>query len=563
MGRPSQLKKPQPKAPKQKKAKPVAPSPQPKPVVSVDPISYKTAEPLKIDSTETLSRALVTKRRLLEAAICEASFYEYVKRAWLVLETVPFRDGKHIRAICGLLQQISEGKLSDTVLNMPPRHMKSLLVSVFWPTWEWIKNPQEKFLCVSYDKALAEELGVKARKVILSEWYQTNWGHLYSLSSDQNAKHSYTNDKNGARISIQMGGNITGKGGSRLILDDPNDPTAGPAETAETLTFFKDKLQSRLNDPKNPCLVVQQRTAEDDITGFILANQSPEHPITHICLPAEFEADSPSPFDWRKTEGEPLWPELYPTEALRKLQRFMSDSTIAGQYQQRPQSKQGGSFDVSKLTIVDAEPEHCIYLRAWDFAGTDPTEAKSGEPDWTVGTLIAIAPDLKIYIVDVVRDQIRADDVEGLVKLTAEMDSTGIPIGIPQDPAQAGKFQALYYANQLIGYDVRIMSQSGAKTVRAGPLASQMRLGNVALVRGEWNGPWVREVHLFPKGKWDDQVDSAAQAFNETMARGGGQKTPSITIKITQLPRRLMSTGRIIDAPDKRPNPLQLPRRRS
>ncbi len=538
------------------------------------PIFYNQKAGSVLESTETHTREgttgdsrpqdpaqlLAVKRRLILKALAEASFYEYVKQAWTVLETVPFKDGKHIRVICNLLQQVSEGKLGDTVLNMPPRHMKSLLVSVFWPTWEWIHMPQEKFLCVSYDKALAEELGTKARKVIQSEWYQLNWGHVYQLSTDQNAKHSYTNDKNGARISIQMGGNITGKGGSRLILDDPNDPSAKPAERAETLAFFSEKLQSRLNDPSNPSLIVQQRTAEDDITGFILENKREEHPFTHVCLPAEYESDNPSPFDWRTEEGQPLWPELYPTEALRKLQRFMDPTTVAGQYQQRPQSKTGGSFDITKLETVDSIPAGSAYLRAWDFAGTD------GAGDWTVGVLLAIAPDGIVYFCDIVRGQWRSDDVENMVKLTHQMDGPSVPVCIPQDPGQAGLSQVRHYQLTVLPEaDLRIRKPTGAKEVRWSPLAAQMRAGFVKMLKGEWNKELTKELHLCPKGKWDDQADAGADAYNEIVESGGGAVSCLTSRSILQLPRRVMQAGRIIEAPEKsNKGPLYLlPRRKS
>jgi predicted phage terminase large subunit-like protein len=559
MGRPAQLKGVGSSVPRKQKTKDKTPSKPVKPVETTDPNFYKRGESVDPRTADDPSRALVLKRKLIMRALAEKSFHEYVKQAWHTIETVAFKDGRHIRVMCDILQQISEGRLGDAVINLPPRHMKSLLVSVFWPTWEWVSRPQEKFLCVSYDKALAEELGTKARKVIQSEWYQENWGHVYQLSQDQNAKHSYTNDKNGSRISIQMGGNITGKGGSRLILDDPNDPTAKPSEQVEALRFFSDKLQSRLNDPSNPSIIVQQRTAENDITGFILANKRPEHPFTHLSFPAEFEIEQANPFDWRQIEGEVLWPEQYPTEMLRKLQRFMDPTTIAGQYQQRPQSKTGGSFDISKMEIVDTIEDGCVFCRAWDFASTE----EGG--DWTVGALLALGPSGTVYIVDIMRGQWRSDEVESVVKLIADQDGVSCPVSIPQDPGQAGAAQVLYYITKVLPqFDVRVRRPTGAKTVRAQPLASQCRAGNVKLVRGAWNKDYTHEAHLFPKSEFDDQVDASSDAYNEITANGGGF-VPTMTKKdILKLPRRVLTHGLIIESPEPTNRGLigMLPRRR-
>lgn len=85
-----------------------------------------------------------------------ASLYDFVQQAWHVVEPgVPFVPSWHIETICEHLEAVSGGDIRKLLINIPPRHSKSLIASVMWPMWEWITSPSEKFLCASYSGALS------------------------------------------------------------------------------------------------------------------------------------------------------------------------------------------------------------------------------------------------------------------------------------------------------------------------------------------------------------------------------------------------------------------------
>ena len=109
------------------------------------------------------------------------------------------------------------------------------------------------------------------------------------------------------------------------------------------------------------------------------------------------------------------------------------------------------------------------------------------------------------------------------MKSTAVLDGRNVIIDFPQDPGQAGKSQAQDLTAMLAGYNVRSSPESGAKDVRAEPLAAQQEGGNVYLVKGAWNGIFIEEAALFPNGDYLDQVDAASRAFARLMVRQGGQ----------------------------------------
>jgi predicted phage terminase large subunit-like protein len=110
----------------------------------------------------------------------------------------------------------------------------------------------------------------------------------------------------------------------------------------------------------------------------------------------------------------------------------------------------------------------------------------------------------------------------------ARIDGTSSLIGLPQDPGQAGKVQLTYLAGQLAGYQISTSPETGAKLTRAGPVASQVEAGNVALVRANWNHAFIEELRDFPFGRKDDQVDALSRAFSMLITAGAPARKLSV-----------------------------------
>jgi hypothetical protein len=102
---------------------------------------------------------------------------EFVLPAWAVVEpATPFVPGWHLDAICEHLEAVTRGQIHRLLISMPPRHMKSLAVAVFWPCWEWITHPERRWLFCSYAAGLAIRDSVKCRRIVESPWYRRLWG---------------------------------------------------------------------------------------------------------------------------------------------------------------------------------------------------------------------------------------------------------------------------------------------------------------------------------------------------------------------------------------------------
>ena len=451
--------------------------------------------------------------RAIERELCSRSLADFAKRAWRVLEpSTPLKWGWALDAICAHLEAVTRGEITRLLMNVPPGTMKSLLTGVIWPAWEWgpADKPGNRFLSTAHKQDLAVRDAMKCRRLILSDWYQALWP--VKLTTDQNAKTKFENDKTGFREAMAFT-SMTGARGDRVILDDPlsaDDANSEAALRAAELTFTE-ALPTRVNNDRSAIVVIMQRLHERDTSGIILDRGLG---YTHLCLPMRFEPDrrcvTPYITDPRTVEDELLFPERFPESAVADLEKTMGSYASAGQLQQRPAPRGGGMFKREWFTVVDAEPVGCKWVRGWDLAATANDKAA-----YTAGVKIGRAPDGRFYIADSRRIQGSAADAERLIVNTASQDGQSVIGSIPQDPGQAGKAQSQYLIRQLAGYAYKASPESGDKETRALPLAAQAEAGNVLLIRGEWNRDFLAELETFPMGKFKDQVDAATRAFSE------------------------------------------------
>ena len=153
-------------------------------------------------------------------------------------------------------------------------------------------------------------------------------------------------------------------------------------------------------------------------------------------------------------------------------------------------------------------------VRAWDLAATPKDEKKARDPDWTAGVLVGKTRDGTHYVLDVRRTRGRPQEVEALVRQTAEEDGRGVHILMEQEPGSAGVTVIDHYLRHVLsGYNFRGVRSTGSKADRAQPVAAQAEGGTVKLLRGSWNRDLLDELEAFPFGTHDDMVDALTLAF--------------------------------------------------
>ena len=450
----------------------------------------------------------------IEREYCARSLANFVRRAWPVYDpSSPLIWGWHIDAICEHLEAVTSGEIIRLLINIPPGTMKSSLVNVLWPAWEWGPKllPHHRIISAAHEQSLAIRDNRAMRRVIQSDWYQSLWPT--NIAVDQNQKTYFENEATGFRQACAVS-SMTGKRGHRVLWDDPlSAEHANSATHIDTaIREFTETLPSRYVNPETSAnVIVMQRLHERDPSGYILEN---DLGYEHLCLPMEFEPDRRcvTGIGWqdpRTTDGELLFPQRFPQPVIDRDKKIMGVYAWAGQAQQRPAPRTGGFFAWEKLEIVGAAPKLKKIVRYWDKAGTDGGGAR------TAGVKMGLGSDGLWYVLDVVKGQWSAARREPVIRQTAETDGKDVEIWIEQEPGSGGKESAESTVRNLAGFVIRAERATGDKAVRAEPYAVQVEAGNIKIVQGEWNKEFIDEHKSFPNGKFKDQIDAASGGFNK------------------------------------------------
>ncbi len=439
------------------------------------------------------------------------------------MEPKAYIDGWHIRMICRHLEAVTHGHIRRLIINVPPRHMKSLAVSVFWPAWEWLSDPGVRWLTSSYAQNLSIRDSVKCRRLVQSPWYQKLIRTLHpswSLAGDMNNKTRWESNLSGVRLASSVEGALTGEGGDKIVVDDPHNIIEGESATQRqaVLEWWDYSMSTRLNDPRTGAyVVIMQRVHEDDLTGHLLST-SVRQRWNHLCLPARYEGKKDistvlNEQDPRTVLGEPLWPEQYGDEQLRDLEESLGSYGSAGQLQQRPAPREGGMFKVRRLIenrIDHVSPDQVMRsVRYWDKAGT------AGAGCYSAGVLVHELKDRTYLIADVVAGQWGALEREQRIQSTALLDGRKVRVWVEQEPGSGGKESAESTIRNLRGFVAKADRVTGSKESRAEPLAAQVEAGNVFVLDREWTKDLIDEMEMFPNGKFKDRVDACVGAFNQ------------------------------------------------
>lgn len=470
----------------------------------------------------------IVTRELVEGEKLARSLRRYVDRAWHVVEPAsPFIPNWHVDAICDHLEAVSAGQIRRLIINIPPRCMKSLNVAVFWPTWDWARHPERRWVFASYAQNLSFRDSVKCRRLIDSAWYQERWGHVYQLTGDQNEKRKFENDRTGHRIATSVGGTATGEGGDIIVADDPHkvDEVESELMLAEPVDWWDGTMSTRLNDPETGAfVVVMQRVHESDLVGHLLDRGG----FTHLCLPMEYEPAHPFlwPDDPRTQDGELLWPERVGASAVTELKEALGSYRAAGQLQQRPAPAEGGilkrawwrwygqpagddEHDRGDVPTLDG------VIQSWDTAWKDKQTS-----DYVVGQVWGWRG-AERFLLRQVRARMNEPEVKREIRsLAAWVAATFQDFDIHPilvEAANVGPDIVADLRRSLPGIQSR--PAQGDKTQRAHAVAPQLEAGQVWLPGYDersapgWAQDLVTECAAFPNAAYDDQVDAMTQAL--------------------------------------------------
>lgn len=472
---------------------------------------------------ERAKRLLNTPLEALNKILAEKSLAEFLKQMWTSIDPHPYVHGWHIDVICEHMMHVVNGDIKRILINIPPRHMKSIGISVGLPAWAWISKPALQFLYSSYASSLSIRDGIKCRRVIDSPLYQSRWGDRFALTSDQNTKIRFDNDKGGYRLSTSVDGMTTGEGGDIVVIDDPNNVKESESDTTRNATnqWFDEVMQTRLNNPQTGAIVViQQRTHAKDLSGHILSKYGKDY--YHLVLPAEYEKGTKCRafggwVDPRKEEGELLWPERFRQKEIDALKLALGAYAAAGQLQQRPAPRDGGLIPLDKFKRYTVAPARESILRLSLVLDTASKENELN--DYSVCEVWGETNN-GYYLLNVWRKKVAFPELLRAVKSLCELwcpnevviedKASGIAlIQCLRDPREGIKIP-------VIGVDPGAFS----KVVRMENEAVAIEAGLVYLPE---SAPWLLdfedECNQFPVGEHDDQVDPMSMYLKRVRER--------------------------------------------
>ena len=490
-------------------------------------------------ASELLYLAKLTDIEQIDRELSLRRYSHFIRCMWPLIDPKDYIHNWHIDAICDHLQATYTRDILRLMINVPPRHMKSIATAVGFPAWVWAQPTNfegkpgavEQFFYASYAHSLAVRDSRKCRNLIQSNRYQKWFGNAFNLSEDQNTKVKFENSHQGYRYSTSVDGPATGEGGDTIVIDDAHNvkEADSPVKREGVLDWWDETMPTRHNDSKTGVyIIIGQRVHDMDLCGKIKEEEEDGgDEYVHLNLPARLEKSEKCSTvyinmkgkeirweDPRTEEGELLCPERFPEDKLDKLEIKLGVYATAAQHQQRPTPREGGTFQPDNMEIVLRAPSPIIKLiRYWDKAGS----VKKGSA-FSAGFLLGEMESGCWIALDVVRGQWRAEKREAVIKETAEMDSQlghncSYTVGIEQEPGSGGLESAESTVRNLSGFHVVVDLPSGDKEVRAYPVASQINVGNIYLLKGIWNKVYLDELRTFPKAQLKDQVDATSGAY--------------------------------------------------
>lgn len=323
-----------------------------------------------------------------------------------------YQHNWHIDLIAEYLKACQNGQIKRLIINIPPRHLKSISVAVAFPAWLLGHNPSEQIMCASYSQELAFKHSLDCRLVMQSDWYKELFP-LTSIVEDQNTKRKFVTTQRGHRIATSVGGTATGEGANYLIVDDPLSAAQGQSEAYRNTAneWFDQTFSTRLNDKKNGCIIViMQRLHENDLSGHLLAKGGWEHLRLPMIAEEEEILKMGSVTEIRHV-GDYLHKNRIGKEELETIKRELGNYAFSGQYQQKPSPEGGGEFRKEWLEYYEnISPQtlnHYIFV--------DPANSKHKDSDYTAAVVIGAGKDGNIYIVDMIRDKLNVREREDMI----------------------------------------------------------------------------------------------------------------------------------------------------
>jgi len=425
-----------------------------------------------------------------------------------------YKVGRHHRILADKLMALEDGSKDRVCVNIPPRHGKSQLVSIFYPAWFLGRNPGKKVMMVSHTTDLAVDFGRKVRNLIATEAYNEIFPEV-ALAIDSKSAGRWNTNFGGEYFACGIGSALAGRGADLLLVDDPHseqDVINGNFSVFEkAYEWFTFGARTRLM-PGGRVAIVQTRWHMDDLTGRV-TNDMVKNEMADQYEIVEF----PALLDAEDADGKPimkpLWPEFFDLPALERTKASMPVFQWNSQYQQKPTAEEA--------SIVKREwwgrwphdqPPHVEYV----IMSLDAAAEKHNRADYTALTTWGVFFNEDenahhLILLDSIKKRLEFPELK---QLSMEEYTKWEPDAFIVEKKSAGT--AIYQEMRRMGLPVQEYTPhrgTGDKLARLNSVADIIASGMAWVPSTRWADELVEEIAGFPFMSNDDLVDSTVMAL--------------------------------------------------
>ncbi len=388
------------------------------------------------------------------------------------------------------------------IVNMPPRHGKSVFMSRWVPTWFLDLYPDRRVILCSYESDVAAGWGREVRNTIVS-----SEDVEVRIAQDSSAVNRWHTSAGGQMVTAGAGGPITGKGGNLLIIDDMIknwEQATSPTQLQKHVDWFKSTFYTR-KEPSATIIVLMTRWCENDLAGYLI-NEHPDD-WEAIVFPAIAEKNDPL----GRKPGEALCPSRFGSKDLNIIKNSLGTLMFSGLYQQNPINLEGEIFKNSWFQYYTSLPEKMEIIQSWDLAFKDNKSSS-----YVCGQVWG-KKNANYYLIDQVRKRISfTKSIQALINTVDKFPETE-KIYIEEKANGAAVIDVL--KDKIPG--IIAINPKGSKYARAVSVSPLFEAGNIFLPHESYK-PWIseytKELISFPNSANNDQVDATSQALEQMRA---------------------------------------------
>lgn len=409
-----------------------------------------------------------------------------------------WQNPPHIRYLAKVVREAVRATAARCVINLPPRHGKSLLLCRLLPVWYALHHPRANIVIATHTLSLAKEHGIAIREYLRHLESRLGTPLLdKSLQSSERIRLA----EGGYIYCVGVGGALIGRGADLAIVDDPYPNLAAAysrKERENVQRWFEGTLYTRLQGARN-CIVVQQRWHRHDLAGVLLSRG-----WQGCVLPAEARENDPL----GRAVGEPLWAERFPKPVLHEIRAQIGNTLYQAMYQQTPEADEGNLFKAHHFQWRWTHLPETATLR---FLSVDTATSEREHADYTA-ILVWAYDGTVAYLVDLLRLRVEYPALKGaLERLAAQYQPQYVLI----EDSNNGRALLQSLRRTPTRYAVLGVPPVGSKYLRAMMVAPWFETAKVLLPEDHpLLADYISELLDFPTGVHDDFVDATSLALS-------------------------------------------------